>query len=83
MFRSSKNSGLAFLASSSVSYGTNTETKSLENLFELIDNPNLQPKPKENTYPFGYRTQIHGEKYRYFNEISLNEGTFMGELLKS
>ncbi len=57
--------------------------KSLENLFELIDNPNLQPKPKENTYPFGYRTQIHGEKYRYFNEISLNEGTFMGELLKS
>lgn len=58
------------------------KAKSLEECFELLDNKNLTPKPKENTYPYGYYNEVYGEDYKYFKVKSHNEGEFMGMILK-
>lgn len=54
------------------------KANSLDELYSLIDNKTLIPKPKENTYPYGYRNQVYGEENRYYKAISHNEGEFLG-----
>ena len=54
------------------------QAKSFEDLFRLIDDKALAPKLKENSLPYGYRNQVHGEVYKFFKENSLNDGEFLG-----
>lgn len=56
---------------------------SLDLLYNLIDNKELKPKPKENTYPYAYFNQVYGDDYKYFKAINHYEGYFMGMQLKS
>ena len=58
------------------------KAKSFEEVFELIDNKDLKPKPKEAAYPFGYYNAVYGEEYKYFKVKSPHEGEFMGKILK-
>lgn len=55
---------------------------SLEELYSLIDDKNLQPKPRENAYPYGYRNQVQGEDNKYWHSITHDEGDFLGMHLK-
>ena len=63
-------------------FGCVYKAKSLEETFELIDTKDLQPKPKETAYPFGYYNAVYGEDYKYFKVKSPHEGEFMGKILK-
>ncbi len=54
------------------------QAKSYDELYALIDNPNLKPKPKENTYPYAYYNETFGEDYKYYKAKSPHEGNFMG-----
>ena len=63
-------------------FGCVYKAKSLEETFELIDTKDLQPKPKETAYPFGYYNAVYGEEYKYFKVKSPYEGEFMGMILK-
>ena len=55
---------------------------SMEEFFELIDNKDLQPKPKETAYPYGYWNQVYGEKFRYYKPENHSKGDFLGLELK-
>ncbi len=55
---------------------------SFEELCKLIDNKDLKPKPKENTYPMAYLNEVQGIEYKYYKPISKCEGEFMGLHLK-
>ncbi len=68
------------------------KAKSVEDIFALIDDKSLKPKPKENTYPYAYRNEVFGldfkyvkaknEEEAYFNgsSIALPDGKFLGFL---
>ena len=51
---------------------------SMEELFKLLDDKNLKPKPKENSYPYGYFFHEFGEPSRYFIRKSFCDGDFCG-----
>lgn len=51
---------------------------SFDELFELIDDKNLKPKPKENSYPYGYFNHEFGEDCKYFIRTAFCEGDFCG-----
>lgn len=56
---------------------------SMQELYKLIDDKNLLPKAKESTLPYGYRNQTCGEKYKYYKEVNLTNGEFLGIELNS
>ena len=56
---------------------------SMEELYKYIDDKTLQPKPKENTYPYGYYNLSNGTPLKYFVQKSFSEGSFCGEELHS
>ena len=56
---------------------------SMDELYQLIDDKNLQPKPKENTYPYGYFNLTRGIPLKYFVQNSFSDGSFCGEVLHS
>lgn len=56
---------------------------SFEDIYKLIDDKTLKPKPKESTYAYGYYNSRFGEPYRYFKVNSQNDGEFLGLKLKS
>ena len=56
---------------------------SMQELYKLIDDKNLLPKAKESTLPYGYRNQTCGEKYKYYKEVNLTNGEFLGIKLNS
>ena len=45
---------------------------SMDELYQLIDNKKLKPKPKENSYNFGCSMQIFGDEFRYY-KVSAEE----------
>ena len=55
---------------------------SIEELYKLIDNKDLTPKPKEETYPYGYYNEVYGDDFKYYHTKSHNEGEFLGLKLK-
>ena len=42
------------------------KAKTMEEVYRLIDDKTLVPKPKENTYPYGYHQQVFGEEMKYY-----------------
>lgn len=54
------------------------KANSMEELYQLIDDKNLDPKPKESTYPYGYYNEIMGTDFKYYHAKSHNEGEFLG-----
>lgn len=50
-----------------------------DELFELIETKDLKPKPKENSYPFGYYFQTFGRDCKYFISTYSNKGYFLGK----
>ena len=56
---------------------------SMDELYKYIDDKTLQPKPKENTYPYGYYNMTGGVPLKYFVQDSFSEGSFCGEKLHS
>ena len=59
------------------------QANSMEEFFKLIDDKNLTPKKRENTYPYGYRAEVYGDKYKYYTLESRKKGNFLGMELKS
>lgn len=47
--------------------------KSVEDIFALIDDKALQPKPKGNTYPYAYRNEVYGLDFKYVKAKSEEE----------
>lgn len=58
------------------------KANSMEEFYNLIDDKNLTPKAKENTYPYAYNLETYGEKYRYYKPESRKQGNFLGMSLK-
>lgn len=42
------------------------QAKTMEEVYQLIDNKELTPKPRETTYPYGYHEQVFGEEMKYY-----------------
>ena len=42
------------------------QAKTMEEVYQLIDNKNLKPKPKENSYPYGYYQAVFGKEMKYY-----------------
>ena len=59
------------------------QAKSLENIFELIDDKTLKPKPKETSYPYGYFFKANGEPFKYLHMNTYTDGEFCGMKLTS
>jgi len=47
-------------------------------LEEVLQDPTVAPKPRENCLPFGYQRLMRGEEYRFYRPISFREGSFFG-----
>ena len=56
---------------------------SMVELYKYIDDKTLEPKPKENTYPYGYYNLTFGEPLKYFRQDSFSNGSFCGVEIKS
>lgn len=54
------------------------KANSMEELYQLIDDKNLDPKPKESTYAYGYYNEVYGDDYKYYKAKSPSEGEFLG-----
>lgn len=59
------------------------QANSFDDIYKFIDDKNLEPKPKESTYPYGYYLETFGEPYKYFKINSTKDGEFLGLKLKS
>ena len=55
---------------------------SFEELFLLIDNKNLMPKPKKNSYKFAYYNQTNGIEFKYLKLNTLKSGEILDLKLK-
>jgi len=56
---------------------------SMDELYKYIDDKDLKPKPRENTYPYGYYNLTRGMAMKYFVQKSFSDGSFCGEVLHS
>jgi hypothetical protein len=53
-----------------------------EELYKLIDDLELKPKPKENTYRYGYYWSEFGQPFKQFINNGKNHSTFRNKLVK-
>lgn len=56
--------------------------KSYQNLFKLIEEEELLPKPQDNCHKYGYFMKTYGTPYQLFNNKGKFESTFNGKVLK-
>ncbi len=59
------------------------KARSMEELYKLIDDKELEPKPKESTYPYGYFAETFGELFKYTKVNSYTDCEFLGMKLVS
>lgn len=55
------------------------EPATTEELAGMLADNGLDPKPRENCLPYGYQRLTRGEKYRFYQPASFQEGSFFGE----
>ena len=56
--------------------------KSLSELFDLIENTSLIPKPQDSCLPYGYYYSVYGVPTQFFKYDGLNNSTFKGKKIK-
>lgn len=71
--------GSAFYEDLDVVYKVN----SYDELFKVIDDKKLKPKPKKNTYPYGYYMMTHGIEFKKFQAHELYFGLFATKNLRA
>jgi hypothetical protein len=55
------------------------EPRTIAELECMLDDSTLLPKPPGNCLPFGYERLMRGTPYRFYQPVSVLEGSFFGE----
>ncbi len=55
----------------------------MDEFLALLHSDKLEPKPKENSYKYGYIWSTFGEDYKYYKAKDLFEGEFLGVNIKN
>ncbi len=57
--------------------------ENMQELIKLVKNTDLPPKPRKNSYIYGYGWSTFGDDYKYYKAKDLFEGEFLGVNIKN